>query len=30
MVAEGLVAMSDVEVIRYVHQNGLRSQVEPR
>ena len=27
MVAEGLIAMSDVEVIRYVHQNGVRSQV---
>lgn len=26
MVAEGLIAMSDVEVIRYVHQDGVRSQ----
>ena len=26
MVAEGLIAMSDVEVIKYVHQNGERSQ----
>jgi uncharacterized protein len=26
MVGEGLIAMSDVEVIRYVHQEGLRSQ----
>jgi len=26
MVDEGLIAMSDVEVIRYVHQEGLRSQ----
>jgi hypothetical protein len=25
MVDEGLIAMSDVEVIRYVHQNGVRS-----
>ena len=25
MVAEGLIAMSDVEVIKYVHQDGLRS-----
>jgi PII-like signaling protein len=25
MVAEGLIAMSEVEVIRYVHQNGVRS-----
>ncbi|MFZ0278751.1 MAG: DUF190 domain-containing protein [Candidatus Sulfotelmatobacter sp.] len=25
MVDEGLIAMSDVEVIRYVHQEGLRS-----
>jgi PII-like signaling protein len=25
MVAEGLIAMSDVEVIRYVHQDGVRS-----
>jgi PII-like signaling protein len=25
MVAEGLIAMSEVEVIRYVHQDGLRS-----
>lgn len=26
MVQEGLIAMSDVEVIRYVHQEGTRSQ----
>ena len=26
MVHEGLIAMSDVEVIKYVHQNGQRSQ----
>jgi PII-like signaling protein len=25
-VDEGLIAMSDVEVIRYVHQEGVRSQ----
>ena len=25
MVDEGLIALSDVEVIRYVHQDGLRS-----
>lgn len=25
MVAEGLMAMSDVEVIKYVHQEGVRS-----
>lgn len=25
MVSEGLVAMSEVEVIRYVHQDGVRS-----
>jgi uncharacterized protein len=25
MVNEGLIAMSDVEVIRYVHQEGVRS-----
>lgn len=25
MVAEGLIAMSDVEVIKYVHQEGKRS-----
>ena len=25
MVSEGLIAMSDVEVIRYVHQDGVRS-----
>jgi len=25
MVGEGLIAMSDVEVIRYVHQEGVRS-----
>jgi PII-like signaling protein len=27
MVDEGLIAMSEVEVIRYVHQQGVRSQV---
>lgn len=27
MVEEGLIAMSEVEVIRYVHQEGVRSQV---
>jgi uncharacterized protein len=27
MVDEGLIAMSEVEVIRYVHQEGSRSQV---
>jgi hypothetical protein len=27
MVQEGLIAMSDVEVIKYVHQDGLRSQL---
>jgi|SRR5271156_3908781 len=27
MVGEGLIAMSEVEVIRYVHQDGVRSQV---
>ena len=27
MVNEGLIAMSEVEVIRYVHQQGTRSQV---
>jgi len=27
MVCEGLIAMSEVEVIRYVHQDGVRSQV---
>jgi uncharacterized protein len=27
MVDEGLIAMSEVEVIRYVHQDGVRSQV---
>lgn len=27
MVDEGLIAMSEVEVIRYVHQEGVRSQV---
>jgi uncharacterized protein len=27
MVDEGLIAMSDVEVIRYVHQEGFRSPV---
>ncbi len=26
MVREGLIAMSDVEVIKYVHQEGYRSQ----
>jgi PII-like signaling protein len=26
MVDEGLIAMSDVEVIKYVHQDGVRSQ----
>jgi hypothetical protein len=26
MVHEGLIAVSDVDVIRYVHQDGLRSQ----
>jgi uncharacterized protein len=26
MVDEGLIAISDVEVIKYVHQEGLRSQ----
>ena len=26
MVSEGLVAMSDVEVIHYVHQDGFRAQ----
>ena len=26
MVGDGLIAMSDVEVIKYTHQNGLRSQ----
>jgi uncharacterized protein len=26
MAAEGLIAMSDVEVIKYVHQEGQRSQ----
>lgn len=26
MVNEGLIAVSDVEVIRYVHQDGMRSQ----
>jgi PII-like signaling protein len=26
MVDEGLIAMSDVEVIRYVHQHGTRSE----
>jgi PII-like signaling protein len=25
MVDEGLIAMSEVEVIRYVHQEGVRS-----
>ncbi len=27
MVDEGLIAMSEVEVIRYVHQDGMRSPV---
>ena len=27
MVCEGLIVMSEVEVIRYVHQDGVRSQV---
>lgn len=26
MVAEGLIAMSDVEVVKYTHQEGQRSQ----
>ncbi|MGA7626825.1 MAG: DUF190 domain-containing protein [Candidatus Acidiferrales bacterium] len=26
VVAEGLIAMSEVEVIKYVHQDGVRSQ----
>jgi len=26
MVGDGLIAISDVEVIKYTHQNGLRSQ----
>jgi hypothetical protein len=26
MVSEGLIAMSDVEVIKYVHQNGERAK----
>jgi uncharacterized protein len=26
MVAEGLIAVSDVEVIKYVHQGGVRSE----
>jgi len=26
MVSEGLIAMSDVEVIKYVHQDGMRSE----
>jgi uncharacterized protein len=26
MVDEGLIAMSEVEVIKYVHQEGVRSQ----
>jgi len=25
MVADGLIAISEVEVVRYVHQDGLRS-----
>lgn len=27
VVSEGLIAMSDVEVVRYVHQEGLRSEL---
>jgi len=30
MVAEGLIAMSEVEVVRYVHQEGVRSEAPPR
>lgn len=26
MVDEGLIAISDVEVIKYIHQNGVRSE----
>jgi hypothetical protein len=26
MVDEGLIAISDVEVIKYVHQEGVRSE----
>jgi len=26
MVDEGLIAMSEVEVIKYSHQNGVRSE----
>lgn len=26
MVVEGLIAMSEVEVVKYVHQSGVRSQ----
>ena len=26
MVGEGLIAMSEVEVIKYVHQEGVRSE----
>ena len=26
MVDEGLIALSDVEVIKYVHQDGIRSE----
>jgi PII-like signaling protein len=29
MVDEGLIAMSEVEVIRYVHQDGVRSPAPP-
>lgn len=29
MVDEGLIAMSEVEVIRYVHQEGVRSPASP-
>jgi PII-like signaling protein len=28
MVDEGLIAISDVEVVRYVHQQGVRSEQE--
>ena len=26
MVADGLIAISEVEVVKYVHQNGMRSE----
>lgn len=29
MVDQGLIAMSEVEVIRYVHQGGVRSEASP-